>query len=330
MKKKAPPKRKRPGPAGARNRFLSRNRAHRTGRYSYQAWRAGAIIVHQALALACALSSITASTRSLAIKEGISFGRAVYRNSSTNERWPYSAEHLANFLQKAGYGQITYQPLPLRFRMELNRQKQADLGAPINWFEGGLISGFIAASGGRHIHVMEKECSYSGGTSCAFEYHFGTDVQGRVEGIKIIENLAQLLDDSTARRKGQADHTFNTAYIMMLYQPLFARAYKQEIMRVAHFVGIKMGIRSRQRIGASALKASNYIEKTTSLLSFGKASIKTGKRMSAVISFDHMRSRNDFVDIAASLLAGIMVGWGRSPSITKTSANGRYRLTITG
>jgi predicted hydrocarbon binding protein len=278
------------------------------------------------LLFAHVLSTITPSMRSLTTKSGISIGRILYQKSGKGERWPYPAEALAEFFERAGYP-VTYKPLPLNFEMELLHSNSGDIGFPTHSFEAGIISGFISASGGNHIHIKEKECSFSDGDSCTFEYDRSLEEPPHVDGMKLVAHLSSFLEEEVIS-KNWVESSFDPVYASLLYDTILKGSFRNEIISIAHYIGVRMGSDAAPNIGSSRRKAADYIRRTASLLSFGNPSLKKPGKLDIEINFNPIQSRGHFVDMTGAFLFGMVRGMGLDAKVTKTATNRSYRLHI--
>jgi predicted hydrocarbon binding protein len=280
------------------------------------------------LMFAQALSNMTPSIRKVTVAEGELLGSMIYSQCARKEVWPHSAEDLARFLERAGYRQVTYKPLPLRFTLTLLHSPFERLGSNMHSFETGIINGFIDASGGRYSNLFEVECSMNSGGSCTFEHRFGPQDREGIDGLSIVNLLSESIYSAVLDRKREPI-AFDSIYSMMLYDSLLSKSYYDEIIRIAHYIGTRVGAFSAPLVGRSTARASSFLERTITLLSFGAVSIKKSKTIEADIAFNHINSESNFVALVGAFASGIMKGWGRNARLKKRIVGGTYRLRIT-
>ncbi|MDE1856753.1 MAG: 4-vinyl reductase [Candidatus Micrarchaeota archaeon] len=294
--------------------------------------------VHEESAiLASILSSASPSMRKISYRSGIRVGRLVYaisKGQSKQHAWEYQyLGRLVDFFRNIGYPNTTYSVLPNMLIIDVKRSR-ANLGANLHVFEAGIISGFLTAATGRQVNAAEESCCYNGSDSCRFVTSGAQQKESSDEGV-VMSGFGALVAKNAVNVSGRR----RVAPIAEEYQQLsLSHHMHREVVKSSSYLSLIAG----SLIGANLFKhyreiplkgngeALGAVSKAIELMGLGSPKLMKTGPYCIKVGFSRSNSRREFVEIANSLISGMLSEYPKASFTSKESIeDGKYQLEFT-
>lgn len=292
-------------------------------------------VSEEAMTFNSILCNLTKSLSSINRKFGTYTGRHLYSIFRSRKRYVWyeeSASDLIKFFEKAGYSNVTYNVFPDFVNIKMYDRSHQNFGMNMHSFESGIISGFLTAAKKHYVGIEEVECSNNGSPHCRFTSSFSSrqihDAQ-KIGGS--LEMFAEHIANSAKDMKRQKIHKIAPEYYVLSSSTMLGKAYLQEILHIAFYLGSAISDRLFERGGKGyekgAIKKMDYIIR---LLNLGKPNVKSLKPIKIEVNFDKLHSRSEFVDISMALISGLLKNNVTGElAVSKEARKGAYKINIT-
>lgn len=248
------------------------------------------------LELVSAISAMASNTLDLDYKHGIRIGRKLFNMVSSAKQYSWYGEaipDLVNFMEKAGYGAVTYKIFPFSISVRVH-QDSHNISTKAHTFEAGMISGFLTAAKGQLVNVNESMCASDGADYCDFVTSDSRLIEPRTASSEMVYRALQEAQAVPPELKRE-------------YYALATSGVSGEHINALGDAAFSMGAEIGHRI---ARRESG--SPTESVLKVIKAaypcavSVKRISPTNVKVSFDQMSSRKGVVELMRRFVEGVL------------------------